>query len=97
MKDSQNLASRDAKTNAIIIYSAPWCPDCRRVKFFLEERQVEFREVNIEEHAEAEEIVIRANKGKRRVPTLKVGERYFACSPFDALQLAEELQIPLNK
>ena len=56
-----------------------------------------FQEVNIEEHPEAEQIVLRANHGRRRVPTLKVGDRYFSCSPFDALQLAEELQIPLNK
>jgi len=79
------------------MYSAPWCPDCWRAKFFLKERGVQFEEVNIEEDAESEEIVIRANRGKRRLPTLKVGDRYFACSPFDALQLAEELNIPLNK
>jgi hypothetical protein len=54
-------------------------------------------EINIEENAHAEEIVLRENRGKRRVPTLKVGERYFACSPFSASQLAEELQIPLNR
>jgi len=41
-------------------------------------------------------VVIRANNGKRTVPTLEVGGRYFACSPFDAEQLAEELNIPLN-
>jgi len=82
---------------SIVMYSAPWCPDCWRAKFFLKERGVQFEEVNIEEDAESEEIVIRANRGKRRLPTLKVGDRYFACSPFDALQLAEELNIPLNK
>jgi glutaredoxin len=82
---------------SIVMYSAPWCPDCWRVKFFLKERGVRFEEVNIEQNAEGEEIVIRANRGKRRLPTLKVGDRYFACSPFDALQLAEELNIPLNK
>ena len=80
----------------IVVYSAPWCPDCRRVKYFLRERQIQFREVNIEEDADAEAIVIRANRGKRRVPTLKIGARYFACSPFNPAQLAEELQIPLN-
>jgi glutaredoxin len=52
--------------------------------------------VNIEEDPSAEEIVFKANNGKRTVPTLEVGGRYFACSPFDAEQLAEELNIPLN-
>jgi mycoredoxin len=81
----------------ITIYSTGWCPDCRRVKRFLEERGVEFREVNIEQNCEAEQIVLRANHGKRKVPTLYAGGRYFACSPFSARQLADELKIPLNK
>jgi glutaredoxin len=80
----------------ITIYSTNWCPDCRRAKDFLKRRGVEFDEVNIEEDPDGEEIVIAANQGKRKVPTIKVGERFFACSPFDAEQLAEELQIPLN-
>lgn len=80
----------------ITMYSSTWCPDCRRAKIFLKERGVAFEEVNIEEDPEGEEIVIRANNGKRKVPTLKVGERYFACSPFNARQLADELKIPLN-
>jgi len=81
----------------ITIYSTHWCPDCRRVKAFLRQRGVEFQEVNIEEVPEGEEIVLRANGGRRKVPTLKVGERFIACSPFDSRQLAADLQIPLNK
>lgn len=81
----------------ITIYSTAWCPDCRRAKSFLKERGVTFQEVNIEEDETGEEIVMRANHGKRRVPTLKVGERFFVCSPFNAQQLADELNIPLNR
>jgi glutaredoxin len=80
----------------ITIYSTRWCPDCRRAKTFLKERGVEFREVDIEENPSAEEIVIKANDGRRKVPTLEVGGRYFACSPFNAEELAENLKIPLN-
>jgi mycoredoxin len=81
----------------ITMYTTNWCPDCRRAKSFLKERGVEFREVNIEQDPTAEEIVITANHGKRKVPTLQVGDRYFACSPFNAAQLATELNIPLNR
>lgn len=80
----------------ITMYTTAWCPDCRRAKTFLKERGVDFREVNIETDSSAEDIVVRANNGKRKVPTLEVGGRYFASSPFDAEQLAEELGIPLN-
>ncbi len=78
------------------MYTTQWCPDCRRAKSFLKERGVAFREVNIDEDESAEEIVIRANDGKRKVPTLEAGGRFFACSPFDPGQLAAELNIPLN-
>jgi mycoredoxin len=80
----------------ITMYSTKWCPDCRRAKTFLKERGVEFREVDIEEDPSAEEIVIKANDGRRKVPTLEIGGRYFACSPFNAEELAENLKIPLN-
>jgi len=80
----------------ITIYSTGWCPDCRRAKHFLKQRGVDFHEVNIEDNPEAEAVVLRANHGRRKVPTLKVGERYFACSPFNPQQLADELEIPLN-
>ena len=80
----------------ITIYTTRWCPDCWRTKTFLRERGVAYREVNIEEDEGAEEIVLKANDGLRKVPTLKVEGRYFACSPFDPEQLADELHIPLN-
>jgi glutaredoxin len=80
----------------ITMYTTAWCPDCRRAKTFLKERGVEYREVNIEVEESAEQIVTKANNGKQVVPTFEVGGRYFACSPFDAEQLAEELNIPLN-
>jgi mycoredoxin len=84
-------------TEPIIMYTTTWCPDCRRAKSFLKDRGVEVREVNIEQDATAEAIVLRANQGKRKVPTFAVGNRYFACSPFSAAQLASELNVPLNR
>jgi mycoredoxin len=80
----------------ITIYTTTWCPDCRHTKAFLRERGIAYREVNVEEEEAAEEIVLKANNGLRRVPTLEVGGRYFACSPFDPEELAAELNIPLN-
>lgn len=80
----------------ITVYSTSWCGDCRRTKKFLRERGIAFREVNIDESPDAEELVVRVNNGLRKVPTIEVEGRYFACSPFDPYQLAEGLKIPLN-
>jgi mycoredoxin len=81
----------------ITMYSTSWCGDCRRAKRFLKERGIPFAEVNIDEDPDAEDLVLSVNEGRRKVPTMKVGERFFACSPFDPYQLSAELKIPLNK
>lgn len=80
----------------ITVYSTFFCCDCRRVKQFLRERGVGFREVNIDQNPEAEDLVLRVNDGRRKVPTIEVEGRYFACSPFDPYKLAQELNVPLN-
>jgi mycoredoxin len=81
----------------ITVYSTSWCCDCRRAKQFLRERGIAFKEVNIDDKPDAEELIIRANNGLRKVPTLEIDGRYVACSPFNPYLLAEELKIPLNK
>jgi mycoredoxin len=80
----------------ITLYRTSWCADCHRTKQFLEERGVAYNEINIDQFPEAEEVVLCANNGRRKVPTVMVDDRYFACSPFDPYQLAEELKIPFN-
>jgi mycoredoxin len=83
--------------NEITMYSTSWCGDCRRAKQFLKERGISFHEINVDEDPDAEDLILRVNNGRRKVPTLEVDGRYFACSPFDPYLLAEELKIPLNK
>lgn len=82
--------------DAITMYTTEWCSDCRRAKSFMKERGVAFREVNIEDDPEAAALVTKMNNGKRKVPTLEIAGRYFACSPFNAQQLADELNVALN-
>jgi glutaredoxin len=80
----------------ITMYTTSGCGDCRRAKQFLKERGVEFREINIDESTDAEDLVMRVDEDLRKVPTFEVGGRYFSCSPFDPYKLSEELNIPLN-
>ena len=81
----------------ITVYGTTWCADCRRAKQFLKERGVPFSEVDVDEDPDAEELIMKVNDGRRKVPTIKVGDRYFASSPFDPYQISSELKIPLNK
>lgn len=82
--------------NPVIVYSTTWCPDCRRAKSFLKERGIPFVEINVEQDPEAEDLVLRVNQGRCSVPTIKVGDRYFSCSPFSTYKMASELNIPLD-
>jgi mycoredoxin len=51
----------------VIVYSAPWCPDCRVAKRFLQHHGIDYKEVDIERTPGAAEEVIRRT-GKRAIP-----------------------------
>ncbi len=54
----------------IIVYGADWCPDCRRARKFFDQYQIEHTWVNIDNNADAEQLVIKLNRGYRSVPTI---------------------------
>ncbi len=51
----------------LVVYSAPWCPDCRTAKRFLDKHNIPYREIDIETTPGAAEDVIR-HTGKRAIP-----------------------------
>ncbi len=51
----------------ITVYSAPWCPDCREAKRFLDRYKIPYTEINIETTAGAAEEVVKQT-GKRAIP-----------------------------
>jgi thioredoxin reductase (NADPH) len=74
----------------ITVYGTFWCPDCQRSKQFLGEHQIPYRWVDIEEDAAGERFVIRANAGKRRIPTIVFADGTIFSSPSNA-ELAAKL------
>jgi len=55
------------KIMELIIYSAPWCHDCREAKRWLSRHQIPYREIDIEQVPGAADEVVR-NTGKRAIP-----------------------------
>jgi mycoredoxin len=51
----------------VIVYSAPWCPDCREAKRFLTQNNVPYKEINIETTPGAADEVVKRT-GKRAIP-----------------------------
>jgi mycoredoxin len=73
------------------MYTTSWCGDCRMAKMFLAEKGISYQEIDIEDTPGAAEIVMKANDGKRKVPTLDIDGRFVAVSPFNRRQLEEAL------
>jgi mycoredoxin len=56
----------------VTLYSAPWCGYCRIAKRFLDEQQVPYTEINIDEDEAAAQRVEQWNQGNRTIPTLDI-------------------------
>jgi mycoredoxin len=59
----------------VLVYSAPWCRDCREAKRFLEKHQISYTEIDIETSPGAAEELIR-HVGKRAIPQFVVDGKW---------------------
>lgn len=57
-------------TGLFTMYTTPWCGYCKRLKSQLAREGITGREVNIEEHPESADLVMKVNGGNQTVPTL---------------------------
>ncbi|HOR19034.1 MAG TPA: glutaredoxin domain-containing protein, partial [Brevefilum sp.] len=51
-------------------YGTRWCGDCKRAKRILDERQVDYVWVDIDQNEDGEAFVKSTNQGNRSVPTI---------------------------
>jgi len=54
----------------IIIYGTEWCGDCFRTRQFLKSHSISYDFFNIDRDRDAEQFVLKANRGMRSVPTI---------------------------
>lgn len=76
----------------IVVYGAPWCPDCRASKQFLGEQRVPYRWVDVDQDEEAREYVQQVNDGKQIIPTIVFEDGSVLVEPTNA-ELAAKLGI----
>ena len=60
----------------LIVYSAPWCHDCREAKAFLARHNIAYKEINIEQAPGAADEVMRHTGGKRAIPQFVIDGRW---------------------
>lgn len=76
--------------DAILLYGATWCPDCRRSKAFLAEQRIPFTYIDLEAHPEATDVVQDLNDGKQIIPTIVFPDGSHLAEPSNE-ELAEKL------
>jgi len=76
----------------IRVYGADWCGDCRRAKKFMEEHDIRFEWIDVQEDPEARKVVESLNDGKRIIPTIIFQDGSILVEPSNS-QLARKLGI----
>ena len=60
----------------VLMYSSPWCRDCRETKRYLDSHGIAYSEIDIEAVPEAAAEVLR-HVGKRAIPQLVIDGEWF--------------------
>jgi glutaredoxin 3 len=76
---------------AVTLYVSDWCPYCLRAKGLLTRKNVDFREVNVEDDAGLREEMI-ARSSRRTVPQIFIGDKHVGgCDDLFELDRSGEL------
>lgn len=67
--------------NRIIMYGADWCPDCRKSKSFLNDNNINYQYIDIDQNEWAIPIITKINNGKRKIPTILINEDIVLVEP----------------
>ena len=76
----------------IRMFGAPWCPDCKRAKQFLNNQRVPYEWNDIDQDEAARAYVQEVNQGKQIIPTIIFADGSILVEPSDA-ELADKLGI----
>ena len=76
----------------VVMYTKSWCPYCRRARALLEQRGVQFEEIDIEEQPQRRAEMI-ARSGRYTVPQIFIGNHHVGGSDdLHALEASGELE-----
>ncbi len=76
----------------IIMYGTTWCGDTRRARRFMDEHNIQFKWIDIDQDPQARKFVEEVNHGFRSVPTIIFPDGSTLVEP-STNQLAEKLGI----
>ena len=68
------------------MYSADWCHDCKAVLSFFEEKNIDYKVINIDTEPRAIERLKQLCGGKKIVPTLEINGQVYINPTLDTLK-----------
>ncbi|MEI6763635.1 MAG: glutaredoxin domain-containing protein [Actinomycetes bacterium] len=68
---------------AVTMYGADWCGDCRRSKRFMEENNVAFTYIDVEQDLSAADKVVEINGGAKSIPVIVFEDGTHLTEPSD--------------
>lgn len=75
----------------VTVYVADWCPYCQRAKGLLQQKNVDFNEINVEDDEKFREEMFARSK-RRTVPQIFIGDKHVGgCDDLFALDRSGEL------
>lgn len=81
MDPDMSEVTTPVSTDPLTLYTTTWCPYCTRLKKLLDEKEISYVEVDVEEDAEAAAFVESVNDGNRVVPTALYSDGTTATNP----------------
>jgi glutaredoxin len=80
--EAERLSSSEPFVGARVeVFGAAWCPDTRRLRDLLDRHGQTYEEVNVDQDAKAEALVLARSGGRRVTPTVLVDERIWLFNP----------------
>ena len=73
----------------IIVYTLPYCGHCKALKAFLSRKNIEFKDINVDENNEAAEEII-GRTGQSEFPVIEIGGELII--GFDEKEMEEKLR-----
>jgi glutaredoxin len=68
------------------MYSANWCHDCKAMLSFFEEKNIDYKVINVDTDPRAVEKLKQLCGGKKIVPTLEINGEVYVNPPIDTLK-----------
>jgi glutaredoxin len=67
------------------MYSAEWCHDCKAILSFFEEKNIDYKVINVDTDPQAIEKLKQLCGGKKIVPTLEINGKVYINPTIDTL------------